>query len=169
MNIAKEFKEFVDRGNVVDLAIGVIIGASFGKVVTSLVNDLLMPPIGQLMGEVNFADLFINLSPHQLSPNGDRIVSLAQAKTAGVPVIAYGQFINTFLDFLIVGLCVFSLVKLINVMKRRLNLDATAVPQASKEERLLAEIRDLLKADRDAISQTATVTQIKDVTNTPAN
>ncbi|MBI4661540.1 MAG: large-conductance mechanosensitive channel protein MscL [Verrucomicrobia bacterium] len=149
MNIAKQFRDFVDKGNIMDLAVGVIIGASFGKVVTSLVNDVLMPPIGKLMGEVNFSDLFINLSPHQLLPNGDRIVSLAQAKTAGVPIIAYGQFISTFLDFIIVGVCVFAIVKSIALLKRRLNLDAAAVPQTGKEEKLLTEIRDLLKANRD--------------------
>ena len=169
MNIANEFKEFVDKGNITDLAVGVIIGASFGKVVTSLVNDVLMPPIGKLMGEVNFSDLFINLSPHQQLPNADRIVSLAQAKTAGVAVIAYGQFINTVLDFLIVGLCVFGFVKLITLMKRRLNLDAAAAPQTNQEEKLLAEIRDLLKADRDAIAQTETLGQIKDAANPPGN
>lgn len=147
MNIAKEFKEFVNKGNIVDLAVGVIIGASFGKVVTSLVNDVLMPPIGKLMGEVNFSDLFISLSPHQHLPNGDRIVSLAQAKTAGVAVIAYGQFISTLLDFLIVGLCVFGLVKGIGLLKRRLNLEAATAPVAKNEEKLLTEIRDLLKAD----------------------
>ena len=168
MNITKEFKEFVDRGNVVDLAVGVIIGASFGKVVTSLVSDVLMPPIGKLMGEVNFSDLFINLSPHQQLPNGDRIISLAQAKTAGVAVIAYGQFINTVLDFLIVGLCVFGFVKLITLVKRRLNLVAAAAPQTNQEEKLLAEIRDLLKADRDAPAKTETLVQIKDATNPPA-
>ncbi|MBI2947255.1 MAG: large conductance mechanosensitive channel protein MscL [Verrucomicrobia bacterium] len=148
MNIAKQFRDFVDKGNIMDLAVGVIIGASFGKVVTSLVNDVLMPPIGKLMGEVNFSDLFISLSPHQHLPNGDRIVSLAQAKTAGVAVIAYGQFISTVLDFLIVGLCVFGLIKLINMMRRRLNLDAAAAPQITQEEKLLTEIRDLLKAER---------------------
>ena len=149
MTIAKEFKEFVDKGNIMDLAVGVIIGASFGKVVTSLVNDVLMPPIGKLMGDVNFSDLFISLSPHQHLANGDRIVSLAQAKAAGVAVIAYGQFISTFLDFIIVGLGVFALVKTITLLKRRLNLDAAAVPQSGKEEKLLTEIRDLLKANRD--------------------
>ena len=150
MNIAKEFKEFVDKGNIVDLAVGVIIGASFGKVVTSLVNDVLMPPIGKLMGDVNFSDLFISLSPHQHLPNGDRIISLAQAKTAGVAVIAYGQFISTFLDFIIVGFCVFGLVKGITLLKRRLIMDAAAAPAVKNEERLLTEIRDLLKADRVA-------------------
>lgn len=165
MKIAQEFKEFASKGNVVDLAVGVIIGASFGKLVTSLVNDVLMPPIGKLMGEVNFTDLFINLSPHQRLPNGDRIISLAQAKTAGVAVVAYGQFVNAVLDFLIVALSVFAFVKLIGTIKRRLGFNVPVTTPANKEEKLLGEIRDLLKADRDAISQTVAVTQIKDSAN----
>src|ERR1700735_2999721 len=95
----KEFKEFAMRGNVVDLAVGVIIGGAFGKIVTSLVNDVLMPPIGKMMGGVNFADLFVSLDSAKTLPGGAPIKSLADAKTAGAAVIAYGSFINTIIDF----------------------------------------------------------------------
>src|SRR5438876_909717 len=125
MAVLKEFKEFAMRGNVVDLAVGVIIGGAFGKIVTSIVNDILMPPIGKVMGGVNFIDLFINLDPGKKLPNGEHITSLSQAKTAGAAVIAYGQFINTILDFIIVAACIFGVVKLMNTLKRRLE-DAPA-------------------------------------------
>lgn len=121
MSIFKEFKEFAMRGSVVDLAVGVIIGGAFGKIVTSVVNDILMPPIGKAMGGVNFADLFVNLDPGKKLANGEAITSLAQAKTAGAAVIAYGQFINTVLDFMIVAACIFAVVKGMNVLKRRLD------------------------------------------------
>ena len=88
MSMLKEFKEFALKGNVVDLAVGVIIGGAFGKIVTSIVNDILMPPIGKIMGGVNFNDLFINLDPTKRLPNGDPITSLAKAKEAGAAVIA---------------------------------------------------------------------------------
>src|SRR5436305_11399628 len=107
MGMVKEFKEFAMRGNVVDLAVGVIIGGAFGKIVTSMVNDILMPPIGKAMGGVNFADLFINLDPQKTLPGGAPITSVTQAKAAGAAVIAYGQFINTILDFVIVAACIF--------------------------------------------------------------
>src|SRR5688572_30572675 len=99
MGLIKEFKEFAMRGNVVDLAVGVIIGAAFGKVVTSMVNHLIMPPIGKLMGGVDFKDLFFNLEPEKLTKAGTRVRSLADATDAGAPVIAYGAFINVVLDF----------------------------------------------------------------------
>ncbi len=107
----KEFREFIARGNVVDLAVGVVIGAAFGAVVTSLVNDVIMPPIGLLLNGVNFKDLFISL-------NGKFYPSLAAAQTAGAPTINYGNFINTIIDFLIVALVIFMIVKGINRMKR---------------------------------------------------
>ena len=100
----KEFKAFVMRGNVIDLAVGVIIGAAFGAVVTSLVKDIIMPPIGMLLGGVSFADLFISL-------NGQAYKSLADAQAAGAPTINYGQFINTVIDFIIVALVIFILIK----------------------------------------------------------
>lgn len=103
----REFREFVMRGNVVDLAVGVIIGAAFGKIVTSLVNDVIMPPLGLILGKVDFSDLFVNLS-------GKPYASLAEAKAAGAPTINYGVFINNVLDFLIVAFAIFLLVRVIN-------------------------------------------------------
>src|SRR5947208_8157772 len=107
----KEFKEFVMRGNVLDLAIAVIIGAAFGAIVTSLVNDILMPPLGLALGKVDFKDLFISL-------NGQPYPSLAAAKTAGAPVLAYGQFINTVINFLVIAFVIFLLVKQVNRFKK---------------------------------------------------
>lgn len=102
-----EFKKFALRGNVIDMAVGIIIGVSFGKIVTSLVNDILMPPLGLLLGKVDFSGLFINLSSHAFT-------SLAEAKAAGAPTLNYGIFINTVLDFLIVAFVVFLLVQQMN-------------------------------------------------------
>lgn len=106
-----EFKEFAMRGNVLDLAIGVIIGAAFGSIVTSLVNDVIMPPIGMAMGGIDFKNYFIALRATDAA-------TLDAAKTAGVPVIAYGQFLNTVFNFLIVAFCIFLLVKQINRLKK---------------------------------------------------
>lgn len=107
----KEFKEFVMRGNVLDLAVAVIIGGAFGKIVTSLVNDILMPPIGVLLGKVDFSNLFINLS-------GQAYASLAEAKAAGAATINYGVFLNTVIDFVIVAFVIFLLIKQVNRLKR---------------------------------------------------
>ena len=107
----KEFKEFAMRGNVLDLAVGVIIGAAFGAVVTSLVSDIIMPPIGKIMGGLDFKDFFIVLG-------GGAYKSLDEAKKAGIPVIAYGNFINTIVNFLIVAFAVFLLVKQVNRFRR---------------------------------------------------
>lgn len=107
----KEFKEFVIKGNVLDMAVGIIIGAAFGKVVTSFVTDVLMPPIGLLLGKVDFSNLFINLS-------GKSFESLADAKKAGAATLNYGLFLNTTIDFLIVGFAIFLLVKQVNRLKR---------------------------------------------------
>ncbi len=107
MSIASEFKQFVMRGNVLDLAVGFIMGAAFGKIVSSFTNDVLMPPIGLLLGQVDFSSLYINLSSKQFA-------TLADAKAAGAPAIAYGMFINTVIDFVIVALAVFVLVKWVN-------------------------------------------------------
>jgi large conductance mechanosensitive channel len=146
MSVIKEFKEFAVKGNVIDLAVGVIIGGAFGKIVTSVVNDILMPPIGRAMGGVNFADLFINLDPSKAAKDGTAITSLVQAKAAGVPVIAYGSFINTVIDFTIVAFCVFLLVKGINALKRKSEAaPPPPPPEPTREEKLLTEIRDLLK------------------------
>jgi large conductance mechanosensitive channel len=107
----KEFKEFIMRGNVLDLAVAVIIGAAFGAVVTSLVSDVIMPPIGLITGGMDFKDMFVALN-HQSYPN------LAAAKTAGAPVIAYGAFLNTVINFLIVAFAIFLLVKQVNRFKK---------------------------------------------------
>lgn len=108
----KEFKEFAMRGNVLDLAIGVILGAAFGAIVNSAVNDVIMPPIGLLVGNVDFKDLFVPLKA------GVSATSLAQAKAAGVPVLAYGQFLNTVLNFLIIAFVIFLIVKQVNRFKK---------------------------------------------------
>jgi len=108
----KEFKEFVVKGNVLDMAVGIIIGASFGKVVTSFVSDVMMPPIGLLLGKVDFSNLFINMS-------GKSFESLADAKKAGAATLNYGLFLNTTIDFLIVGFAIFILVRQVNRLKRR--------------------------------------------------
>jgi large conductance mechanosensitive channel len=108
----REFREFAMRGSVVDLAVGIIIGAAFGKIVSSLVNDLLMPPIGLLLGRVDFSNLFINLS-------GQPYASLAEAKAAGAPTINYGVFLNTVIDFVIVAFAIFLLVRFINRLARQ--------------------------------------------------
>jgi large conductance mechanosensitive channel len=143
----KEFKEFALKGNVVDLAVAVIIGGAFGKVVTSVVNDIIMPPIGKVMGGVNFSDLFFNLDPSKLAQDGSVIKSIAQAKEAGAAVIAYGSFINTVIDFAIVAFCIFMIIKAMNRLKRKPAPAAPAAPPVpAREVVLLGEIRDLLKA-----------------------
>jgi large conductance mechanosensitive channel len=111
MSMMKEFKEFAIKGNVVDLAVAVIIGGAFGKIVTSFVSDIVMPPLGMAMGKVNFTDLFIDLS-------GKGFTSLKAAKDAGAPVISYGVFINTIIDFTIIAFVIFLVIKQINRMKK---------------------------------------------------
>lgn len=107
----KEFKEFAVKGNAVDLAVGVIIGAAFGKIVTSLVNDILMPPLGLLTGKMDFSNLFINLS-------GIPVETVAKAKAAGIPTINYGLFLNNIIDFMLVAFSVFLLIKQLNRLRR---------------------------------------------------
>jgi large conductance mechanosensitive channel len=135
----QEFKEFAMRGNVVDLAVGLIIGAAFGAIVNSLVADVIMPPIGLIMGNVDFSDLFINLS-------GQDYPSLAAARAAGAPVIAYGSFINAVINFIIVALAIFVLVKGMNQLRRKQAEEPAEPPEAPRQEVLLQEIRDILKA-----------------------
>jgi large conductance mechanosensitive channel len=108
----KEFKEFAMRGNVLDLAIGIIIGAAFGKIITSFVNDILMPPVGLILGKVDFSNLFINLS-------GKPYATLAEAKAAGAATLNYGLFLNTVIDFAIVAFAIFMLVRVVNRMRRQ--------------------------------------------------
>jgi large conductance mechanosensitive channel len=131
----KEFKEFISKGNVLDMAVGVVIGAAFGKIVASFTNDVIMPPIGLLLGKVDFSNLFINLS-------GKSAETLAAAKAAGIPTISYGVFINTIIDFLIVGFVIFLVVKQANRLKKEAPAPA---PAPTKDQQLLTEIRDLLK------------------------
>jgi|SRR5664279_826176 large conductance mechanosensitive channel len=132
----KEFKEFISKGNVLDLAVGVVIGAAFGKIVASFTSDILMPPIGLLMGKVDFSNLFLNLS-------GKSADTLAAAKAAGIPTINYGLFFNTIIDFFIVGFVIFLVVKQANRMKNEVPAPAPAGP--TKDQQLLTEIRDLLR------------------------
>ncbi len=135
--LLREFRTFAMRGNVVDLAVGLILGAAFGKIVSSLVDDVIMPPIGLLLGQVDFSDLFISLS-------GDDFASLAAARAAGAPVIAYGSFINTVISFLIVAFAVFILIKQINRLKEVAGIEEEA-KAAPADVVLLQEIRDILK------------------------
>ena len=107
----KEFKEFITRGNVLDLAVAVIIGAAFGRIITALVEGIIMPPIGMMLGNVDFSNLFIDLS-------GQRPVSLADAQLKGLPVVAYGSFLNEVVTFLIIAFVVFLIIKAVNRMKR---------------------------------------------------
>ena len=137
MSIVKEFKEFAIKGNALDLAVGVIIGAAFGKIVTSLVNDVLMPPIGKLMGGVDFNNLYAPLYTTDAPAK-----TLAEAQKVGA-VIAYGTFINTIIDFVIVAFCIFLVVKLMNKLNTK---PAPPPPEPTAQEKLLTEIRDLLKA-----------------------
>lgn len=148
MSMLKEFKEFAMRGNVVDLAVGVVIGAAFGKIVTSLVGDVIMPPIGKLTGGVDFADLYIALDhtkidAYKTAHPALTHLTLAQAKEAGAAVIAYGSFLNTILDFVIVAFCIFLLIK---VMNRLWKKPEAAPAGPTTDQKLLMEIRDLLKA-----------------------
>ncbi len=131
MKFLDEFKTFAIKGNMVDMAIGIIIGAAFGKIVTSLVNDIIMPPIGVLLGGVNFTDLKLTI----------------KAATEAVPAVTwnYGNFIQVFIDFLIIAWAVFMIVKAINTFKKKEAEAPTPPPAPTKEETLLTEIRDLLK------------------------
>ena len=136
-NFVQEFKDFAMRGNVMDMAVGVIIGGAFGKIVSSLVDDVLMPLIGKLTGGISFTDLFVTLG------DGD-FNTLAEAKEAGVSVLAYGQFIQNIVDFLIVALCIFLMIKGINKLNKKKEEPAPEAPAGPTQEELLAEIRDLL-------------------------
>ena len=145
MGLIKEFKEFAVKGNVVDLAVGVIIGAAFGKIVTSMVQDVIMPPISKVTGNVSFVDQFVILDQAKVGTNV--VTTLAQAKATGAPVLAYGNFFQNVIDFVIVAFCIFLLVKGINELRRRFEKQKEAViPAPTGTEKLLAEIRDLLKA-----------------------
>ena len=140
MSMVQEFKQFAMKGNVMDMAIGIIIGGAFGKIVSSLVTDVLMPPIGKLMGGVDFSNLFVALD----SSKGP-FKTLADAKTAGVATINYGLFINTVIDFVIVAFAIFLMVKGMNAMRKREEAKPTAPAEPPADVKLLTEIRDLLK------------------------
>ena len=135
-----EFKKFAMRGNVVDMAVGIIIGAAFGKIVSSIVNDVIMPPIGLMMGGVDFSNLFVDLS-------GGGYASLAAAEEAGAPLIKYGVFINTVLDFLIVAFAIFMVIKGMNSLKKKEEEKPAEPPKPSEEVVLLTEIRDSLRSN----------------------
>lgn len=141
----KEFREFALKGNVVDLAVGIIIGAAFTGIVQSLVNDIIMPPIGVLMGGIDFSNYFVVLK------GGEAPASLQAAKDAGVPVLAYGKFVNALINFAIVAWALFIVVRQMNALRRRFeNPEPSAtpaeLPKPPRQEVLLEEIRDLLKA-----------------------
>ncbi|HYF50253.1 MAG TPA: large conductance mechanosensitive channel protein MscL [Planctomycetota bacterium] len=129
MGLIKEFKDFAARGNVIDMAVGVIIGAAFGKIVSSAVSDIIMPPIGKALGNVNFSDLFYSLDPEKTA----NITSLAKARETGAAVIAYGSFINTLIDFTIVAFCIFLMVKAINELKKRFEAPPPAAAPTTKD------------------------------------
>ena len=131
MQILKEFKEFAVKGNVIDMAVGIIIGAAFGKIVSSLVADVVTPPIGLLLGGVDFSNLAITLK--------------AAANGAPAVVLSYGKFLQAVVDFTIVAFAIFMMIKGINTLKRKEEAAPAAPPEPTKEEQLLTEIRDLLK------------------------
>jgi len=131
MSLVKEFKSFAMKGNMIDMAVGIVIGAAFGKIVASLVADVIMPPIGLLLGGVNFTELKVTLK--------------AATENAEAVTLNYGAFIQTAVDFLIIAWAIFMVVKAINAMKRKEEAAPAAPPKPSNQEVLLAEIRDLLK------------------------
>lgn len=132
MSIISEFKEFASRGNVIDLAVGVVIGGAFGSIANSLVQDIIMPPIGMVLSGINFADIVTTLK--QAGPDGK-----------GAVVMAWGKFIQAIINFLIIALAMFAVVKAINTMRRKQDDAAAAPPEPSDEVKLLTEIRDALR------------------------
>ncbi len=141
MGFLKEFKEFAMKGNVMDLAVGVIIGGAFGKIVTSLVDNILMPVIGLLTGGISFTDKFWLMNDSK----GTGFKSLVEAKAAGAPVFAYGAFIQSVFDFLIIAFCIFLLVKFMNRLTKAKEEVPATPPEPTAQEKLLMEIRDELK------------------------
>ena len=134
MSLIQEFKAFASRGNVIDMAVGIIIGAAFGKIVSSFVGDVIMPPIGLILGGVDFSDLAVTLKA-------------AEGSTPAV-VIAYGKFIQTIIDFLIISFAIFMGLKAINTLKKKQEEEAAAPAGPTKDQELLTEIRDLLKSQQ---------------------
>jgi len=141
MGFVSEFKEFIAKGNVLDLAVGVIIGAAFGKIVTSLTDDIIMPIVGLALGKIDFANLFI-------ATDGQHYATLEAAKKAGVGTINYGLFINAFINFLIIALIIFLIVRAANRMKKA-PVEVVAVPAPpTTDQQLLMDIRDALRTGR---------------------
>ena len=138
MGIVKEFKEFAVKGNAMDMAVGIIIGAAFGKIVSSLVSDIIMPPLGLVTGGVDFSQEFVAL-------DGGSYATLADAQAKEAPVLTWGNFVQHTLDFVIVAFAVFLLVKGLNTLKRKQAEEPAAAPQPSEDVLLLREIRDALK------------------------
>ena len=134
----QEFKTFIAKGNAIDLAVGVVIGAAFGKIVSSLVDDLIMPPLGLIFGKVDFSQLYVSL-------DGKSYETLAVAQAAGAPTWNYGNFITVLIQFVIIAWAIFLVVKAINTLKKTEETKPAAPPEPSAEEKVLLEIRDLLK------------------------
>ena len=137
MSMMSEFKDFAVKGNAIDMAVGIIIGGAFGKIVSSLVNDVILPPIGKLLGGVDFKQLFINLGETGYA-------TLAEAQEAGAPVLTYGNFLQNIFDFLIISFVIFMMVRAINNAKKKEEEKPSAPPKPSEEVVLLREIRDNL-------------------------
>jgi len=140
----REFKEFAMRGNVLDMAVGIIIGAAFGTIVSSLVNDVIMPPVGLALGGVDFTNMFVTLRDGAKAAGP--YASLADAKAAGAVTLNYGLFVNSIVSFLIVAFAIFMVVKGANSLKQQQAEAAAAPPAPTKDQLLLTEIRDLLKS-----------------------
>lgn len=134
-----EFKKFAMRGNVMDMAVGIILGGAFGKIVSSFVGDVIMPVVGLALGKVDFSQLFLSLT-------GGTYETLAAAKEAGAPTLNYGAFVQTIVDFVIIAFAIFLVVKAMNAAKKKEEEKPAAPPAPSAQEKLLGEIRDLLKA-----------------------
>ena len=134
----QEFKTFIAKGNAIDLAVGVVIGAAFGKIVSSLVDDIIMPPLGLIFGKVDFSQLYVSL-------DGKSYETLAVAQAAGAPTWNYGNFITVLIQFVIIAWAIFLVVKAINTLKKTEETKPAAPPEPSAEEKVLLEIRDLLK------------------------
>jgi large conductance mechanosensitive channel len=134
----QEFKTFIAKGNAIDLAVGVVIGAAFGKIVSSLVDDLIMPPLGLIFGKVDFSQLYVSL-------DGKSYETLAVAQAAGAPTWNYGSFITVLIQFVIIAWAIFLVVKAINTLKNTEETKPAGPPEPSAEEKVLLEIRDLLK------------------------
>jgi large conductance mechanosensitive channel len=139
MGFVKEFKEFALKGNVIDLAVGVIIGGAFGKITASVIEDLMMPLLGKLIGNVDFSNLYVPLSDKVTAG-----LALAEAKKLG-PVFAYGNFLSVMINFTLLALCVFLMIKAINRLKKKEEEAPAAVAEVSSTDKLLMEIRDSLK------------------------